>query len=46
MNYAKQNGRHSIECTHTYERPGNYEVLVKVVDIFVNDTNKFINLEV
>ncbi|MEW6409982.1 MAG: site-specific DNA-methyltransferase [Nitrospirota bacterium] len=34
------------KCYHTYERTGKYQVLVKVVDIFGNDTNKLISLEV
>jgi hypothetical protein len=32
------------KCTHTYEKEGKYQVLVKVVDIFGNDTNKLINI--
>ena len=31
-------------CSHTYEEPGKYQVLVKVVDIFGNDTNKLIEV--
>lgn len=34
------------KCSHTYEKAGRYQVLVKVVDIFGNDTNKFIGLGV
>ncbi|MFQ5902913.1 MAG: site-specific DNA-methyltransferase [Candidatus Binatia bacterium] len=34
------------KCSHTYEEPGKYQVLVKVVDIFGNDTNKLIEVEV
>lgn len=34
------------KCSHTYEKPGKYQVLVMVFDIFGNDTNKLINLEV
>jgi len=30
--------------SHTYEEPGKYQVLVKVVDIFGNDTNKLIEV--
>ena len=26
--------------SHTYEKPGRYRVLVKVVDIFGNDTSQ------
>lgn len=31
---------------HTYERPGRYRVLVKVVDIFGNDTSRAFDTEV
>jgi hypothetical protein len=31
---------------YTYQNPGNYKVLVKVVDIFGNDTTKLIEVEV
>lgn len=34
------------KCAHTYEKPGSYHVLVKVVDIFGNDTNKLIEVKV
>jgi len=34
------------KCSHTYEDPARYQVLVKVVDIFGNDTNKLIEVEV
>jgi len=34
------------EATHTYEQPGTYKVLVKVVDIFGNDTTKMVEVEV
>ncbi|MEW6229354.1 MAG: site-specific DNA-methyltransferase, partial [Bacillota bacterium] len=33
-------------ATHTYERPGRYRVLVKVVDIFGNDTSRAFDIEV
>jgi len=32
------------KCTHTYENVGKYQVLVKVVDIFGNDTNKLLKV--
>ncbi len=35
-----------IKCAHTYEKAGKYQVLVKVVDIFGNDTNKLIEAKV
>ncbi len=31
---------------HTYEKPGSYRVLVKVIDIFGNDTSQAIDVEV
>ena len=31
---------------HVYERPGRYRVLVKVIDIFGNDTSQVLNVEV
>lgn len=34
------------KCSHAYEKAGKYQVVVKVVDIFGNDTNKLINVEV
>ena len=31
---------------HTYEKPGRYRVLIKVVDIFGNDTSQAFDVEV
>lgn len=31
---------------HTYEKPGKYRILVKVIDIFGNDTSQAIDVEV
>jgi len=31
---------------HTYEKPGNYRILVKVIDIFGNDTSQDFDVEV
>ncbi|MBI5805132.1 hypothetical protein HZA73_03720 [candidate division TA06 bacterium] len=31
---------------HRYEQPGKYQVLVKVVDVFGNDTNKVVEVKV
>lgn len=31
---------------HVYEKPGTYQVLVKVVDIFGNDTNKIVEVKI
>jgi hypothetical protein len=36
----------ATEATHTYEKTGTYKVLVKVVDIFGNDTTKMVEVEV
>ena len=33
-------------ATHTYDQPGTYKVLVKVVDIFGNDTTKMVEVRV
>jgi adenine-specific DNA-methyltransferase len=34
------------KATQTYDQPGTYKVLVKVVDIFGNDTTKMVEVEV
>jgi adenine-specific DNA-methyltransferase len=31
---------------HTYEKPGKYRILVKVIDIFGNDTSQAFEVEV
>jgi hypothetical protein len=31
---------------HTYEKAGKYRVLVKVIDIFGNDTSRALDVEV
>ncbi|MFQ6003684.1 MAG: DNA methyltransferase, partial [Candidatus Zixiibacteriota bacterium] len=33
------------KCGYTYEKAGTYQVLVKVVDIFGNDTNKLLQID-
>jgi len=30
---------------HTYSEPGEYQIMVKVIDVFGNDTNKLIKLK-
>ena len=35
----------ATKATHTYDQPGTYKVLVKVVDIFGNDTTKMVEVE-
>ena len=32
--------------SHTYEKPGEYSILIKVVDIFGNDTNKLVRVKI
>ena len=34
------------KATHTYDQPGTYKVLVKVVDIFGNDTTKMVEIQI
>jgi len=34
------------EARHIYEEAGEYEIMVKVVDVFGNDTNKVIKLRI
>jgi adenine-specific DNA-methyltransferase len=31
---------------HKFDKPGNYKIMVKVVDIFGNDTTKILELTV
>jgi DNA modification methylase len=35
-----------VSDTHTYEKPGKYRILVKVIDIFGNDTSQAFDVEV
>lgn len=35
-----------VSDPHTYERPGKYRILIKVIDIFGNDTSQAFDLEV
>ena len=35
-----------VSDPHSYERPGKYRILVKVIDIFGNDTSQVIDVEV
>ena len=34
-----------VSDTHTYEQPGNYRALVKIIDIFGNDTSQVLDIE-
>ena len=43
---TRQDPKLPIKATHTYEQPGTYRVLVKVVDILGNDTTKMIEVQI
>ena len=43
---TRQDPKLAIKATHTYELPGTYRVLVKVVDILGNDTTKMIEVQI
>jgi len=42
----KKNPKVDYEARHNYEEPREYQIMVKVVDVFGNDTNKIIKIEV
>ncbi len=44
--YEGNEGDTFISDSHTYEKPGKYRALVKVIDIFGNDTSQAIDVEV
>ena len=41
---TKKNPRVDYEASHIYESHGEYQIMVKVIDVFGNDTNKVIKL--
>jgi adenine-specific DNA-methyltransferase len=43
---TKQNSKIELCAAHTYEKKGNYIVVVKVIDILGNDTTKAIQIEI
>jgi adenine specific DNA methylase Mod len=43
---TRKNPKLKTLITYEYEKPGKYDVLVKVVDIFGNDTNKLLRVEI
>jgi adenine-specific DNA-methyltransferase len=43
---TKKNPRVDYEVSHKYETPGEYQIMVKVIDVFGNDTNKVIKLSI
>jgi DNA modification methylase len=48
VTYRTRRDRHLVLTSdpHTYDKPGHYRVLVKVVDIFGNDTSQAFDVEV
>jgi len=42
----KKNPKVDYEVKHKYEEKGEYPIMVKVVDVFGNDTNKVIKLKI
>jgi len=43
---VKKDPKVDYEAKHKYEGPGEYQVMVKVVDVFGNDTNKVMKVRV
>lgn len=43
---TRKNPKIDLEATHTYEKPGEYHIVVKVIDILGNDTTKLIKVQV
>jgi len=43
---ARKNPKLSLETTHIYTAPGDYTVVVKVIDILGNDTTKTVKVRV
>ncbi len=42
---VKKNPKVDYVSRYKYEKSGEYQVMVKVVDVFGNDTNKVINIK-
>ena len=43
---TRQSRKLRKSASHTYEQPGTYKVVVKVIDILGNDTTKTMMVEV
>jgi len=43
---TKKNSKVDYEASHTYDGPREYQIMVKVVDVFGNDTNKVVKLKI
>ena len=42
----KKDPKLESQTEYTYEAPGNYDILIKVIDLFGNDTTKLLRVEV
>ncbi len=43
---TKKDRKIELEATKTYEKSGEYKIMVKVVDVFGNDTNKIVKVKI
>jgi len=43
---TRKDSKIALEATHNYETPGEYQVVVKVIDILGNDTTKLVKIKV
>jgi adenine-specific DNA-methyltransferase len=43
---TRKESKLSLETTHTYPEPGEYRIVVKVIDILGNDTTKTVKVKV
>jgi adenine-specific DNA-methyltransferase len=43
---TRKEGKLALETTHKYEEPGEYRVVVKVIDILGNDTTKTVRVKI
>jgi adenine-specific DNA-methyltransferase len=43
---TRKEGKLALAATHTYAEPGEYRVVVKVIDILGNDTTKSVKVKV
>jgi adenine-specific DNA-methyltransferase len=43
---TKKERKIELEATKTYDKAGEYQIMVKVVDVFGNDTNKIVKVKV
>lgn len=43
---SRKDPKITLEATHNYETPGEYQVVVKVIDILGNDTTKLVKIKV